>query len=1254
MVKRYAVLAGFIFLSYFNSFSQDLALASPVGNFSSPVTGCSLTSTETVTVNMFNFGSNLPAGTAFQVSYTINAGAPVVENVVLSSTLLANSTFTYTFATPANLSVPATYTFTATVSLPGDINASNNTHVNYMVTNNAASVGGSVMGGTNVCISGNSGNLTLTGHTGNVLNWEYSTDGGSSWINLSNTTTNQSYLNLTVPTLYRAVVQNANCSVVTSTPASMTIDAVSVGGTVGGPTNGCISGNSGTLVLTGKVGNVLNWEFSTTGGAPFTNIANTSTSQNYLNLMTTTTYRVQVKNGSCPAVYTANKTITIAPLTIGGLISTDDTVCSSGNAGTLTSSGRTGNIIRWESSTNGGSSWTNITNTTSTQNYTNLTQTTLYRARVQSAPCPVEYSDTVTITVDPVTVSGSLSSNATVCSGSNTGTLNLAGNNGSVVNWESSNNGGSTWSNIANTTTSENYLNLTGQTLYRVQVKSGVCASKYSDTVTINVDSTSLGGSITSPATVCAGSNSGTITVASFRGNILNWEFSTDGGTTWSNIINSTANQNYNNLTTSTLYRTQVQNGVCPPSYSDTLTITVDAGTLAGSVTTSTTVCSGSNTGTLNLTGQTGTIVEWQFSNDGGFTWLPISNTTTSQIYNNLATTTLFRSLVQNGVCPSSTSTPATIVVDPVAVGGNILGSNTVCASGNGGALTLVGYTNNISNWEESTDGGATFTPIANTTNTQNYSNLTQTTVYRAIVNSGTCPNDTSSTTTITVDQATIGGIVSVSDTVCAGENADTLTLSGHTGSVLSWELSNDNGSTWLTLANTGTSQVYNNLLTSSLYRVHVKNGVCADSVSSAASILVNAQSNGGTVSSSSAGCEGYNSGTLNLTGKVGNVVNWIYSTDGGSSYTPVVPTYTGTSFPYFNLTDTTEIRAVVQSGTCAMDTSVAAIITIYPKPNASFLSDTVCANSPIHFINTSTIVNGFLTLNTWDFGDGESAVLGSPTHTYTTTGNFPVTLVAMSNFGCLDTVVINAGVNPLPNALITSSNGTIFCSEDSTELMAVFNPAYHYAWTTGDSTISTMVNTTSTVTLTVTDTVTGCVNSSMISITENPSPTAYAGMDTTINLGENIQLFGSGGGTYMWSPGASLNDSTSSSPIASPLETTVYILTVTSPNGCSDTDSVEVTVEETISLMITNLITPNEDGFNDTWYIENIQMFPNNKVDVFNRQGQVVFSMDSYDNTWGGTYNGSLLPDGTYYYVLQFPDTGQALKGSINILRSK
>jgi gliding motility-associated-like protein len=85
----------------------------------------------------------------------------------------------------------------------------------------------------------------------------------------------------------------------------------------------------------------------------------------------------------------------------------------------------------------------------------------------------------------------------------------------------------------------------------------------------------------------------------------------------------------------------------------------------------------------------------------------------------------------------------------------------------------------------------------------------------------------------------------------------------------------------------------------------------------------------------------------------------------------------------------------------------------------------------------------------------------------------------------------------------------------------------------------------------------------------------------------------------------------------------------------------------------VRNIITPNGDGFNDTWIIENILTYPANVVTVYNRNGQMVYESESYNNMWDGTYNGDPLPDGTYYYVIEFTDSEDVVKGAVNIIRS-
>ncbi len=115
------------------------------------------------------------------------------------------------------------------------------------------------------------------------------------------------------------------------------------------------------------------------------------------------------------------------------------------------------------------------------------------------------------VTVDPTAVGGSVSGGATVCYGTNSGTVSLSGNNGIVVRWESSTDGGASWIAVANTGTTLTYNNLTATTQYRAVIQSGICATSNSSAATITMTPVSVGGSVGSSAIVCAGSNNATL-----------------------------------------------------------------------------------------------------------------------------------------------------------------------------------------------------------------------------------------------------------------------------------------------------------------------------------------------------------------------------------------------------------------------------------------------------------------------------------------------------------------------------------------------------------------------------------------------------------------------------------------------------------------------------------------------------------------------------------------------------------------------
>lgn len=104
----------------------------------------------------------------------------------------------------------------------------------------------------------------------------------------------------------------------------------------------------------------------------------------------------------------------------------------------------------------------------------------------------------------------------------------------------------------------------------------------------------------------------------------------------------------------------------------------------------------------------------------------------------------------------------------------------------------------------------------------------------------------------------------------------------------------------------------------------------------------------------------------------------------------------------------------------------------------------------------------------------------------------------------------------------------------------------------------------------------------------------------------------------------------------------------------CNETgcDTATVCVEVLCSeLMIYNGFSPNGDGVNDHFLIDGIEAFPENKLTIWNRWGNLIFSANGYKNQWGGTWEGSDLPDGTYFYILE-DGTGHTYRGYVQINR--
>ena len=144
----------------------------------------------------------------------------------------------------------------------------------------------------------------------------------------------------------------------------------------------------------------------------------------------------------------------------------------------------------------------------------------------------------------------------------------------------------------------------------------------------------------------------------------------------------------------------------------------------------------------------------------------------------------------------------------------------------------------------------------------------------------------------------------------------------------------------------------------------------------------------------------------------------------------------------------------------------------------------------------------------------------------------------------------------------------------------------------------------------------------------------------------------------YIWTP-ASVCPTQNCTSLDS-LQPGVYSIAVKAINSSSvtiDSLSFNYTVTASIEpcqITVYNGFTPDGDGLNDNWIIENIENFSSNTVTIFNRWGNKIWNTTDYNNTnnvWNGkTQSGGSLPSGTYFYVIELENGNGIKKGWVEL----
>jgi gliding motility-associated-like protein len=254
---------------------------------------------------------------------------------------------------------------------------------------------------------------------------------------------------------------------------------------------------------------------------------------------------------------------------------------------------------------------------------------------------------------------------------------------------------------------------------------------------------------------------------------------------------------------------------------------------------------------------------------------------------------------------------------------------------------------------------------------------------------------------------------------------------------------------------------------------------------------------------------------------------------------------------------------------------------------------------------------------------------------------------------------VIEITLEPLPAAPQVEAADVQVCPGTSATLRVIGNNAT-FAWyttpTLGTPVFYGPVFVTPRLTGDITYYVEAINDNECVSATRTPvkvtvtSIFADAGRDTTIIEGQTWGLQARGGIRYQWSPATGLNNDSIANPVASPTKTTTYRVVVTNELGCQATDEVTITVIPRVRVV--NTFSPNRDGINETWEIENIENYPNATIEIFNRWGNPVFKSAGAYQPWDGTFKGSPLPLATYYYIIRLDKDEKPISGSVTIIR--
>ena len=897
------------------------------------------------------------------------------------------------------------------------------------------------------------------------------------------------------------------------TAASPTIYPVTVNvlptATISGTTVACINGAAPSITFTGTAGTApFTFTYNINGGlntTVTTSTGNSVTVSAPTTLPGSNTYNLVsvADNNSCTQTQSGSATVTVKPLPTGSMAGLA-TVCQNSASPNVTFTGVVGTApFTFTYSINGGAAQT--VSTISGNIVTVAAPTTVAGSFVYTLVsvadvngCSQSQSGSATINVNPspaATISGTTS----VCIGGTAPTVTFTGAGGTAPYKFTYNiNGGAntTVTSVGASVTVSAPTGTAGSFNYNLisvqDASTTACSQTQTGKATITVNPLSVGGTVSASAHACYNINSGTLTLSGNTGNVLMWQFSKDNLTSWTDIANTTNTYTYTNITQTISYRAVVQSGVCASANSAAALITVDATTKPGIVNANAIVCSASNGATLTLTANTGSVIKWESSIDGGVTYAAIANITATQTYSNLTQTTFYRAQVQSGVCAIAPTLPDTITVK-ILPSATITGTSSVCLNGAAPLITFIGnggtppytFTYNINgavNKTITTVSGNTVTLSAPTSvaGTFNYNLISV-----AEGSATTCFNMQSGTAVVTVNTLPVAPTLTpVTATIC--QYAVLPLLAGTSTS--NGNVSANSGTINLTIPDSSYLGNTNALLIAGIPAGASITGVSVNfniTHPNDADLIINLKAP--------------NNNVLNLVNKKGgkgsNFTNTTVSNSGTALFTTsnVAAPFTGTfAADAFNPVT----GAFTGGGNTA---NVSAFSSLYGTPNGNWVfsvMDTKNTNTGIinsWSISVNYTLNAVAQFVVWSpvtdlYTDAGATIAyasqSTPTvYTKPSAGGTVIyTATSTNSSGCSNSSNITLTVNPVPVVTITADYCTV---PKKVRLTANSTSTVSYLWSTGANTQSIDIDVSDDYQVTVT-TPSGCTGTALIAVAQD------------------------------------------------------------------------------------------------------------------------------------------------------------------------